>query len=127
MHSTNRQGEAIMRPTYLSNVDEAEMRIWLHTVHSTGTRVLIFSPDTDVYHIGLTHLQLMPGREIIVQLSKSLTSSPKLLHLNALIQALERDPDLGSVPTSLRPQALQSLYVCTGCDYTSFFCWNWQV
>ena len=24
-------------------------------------------------------------------------------------------------PPTLRPQALQSLYVCTGCDYTSYF------
>lgn len=120
-YSTNIQQEEIMRPTYSSNVDEADMRIWLHCVHSAGNRVLIFSPDTDVYHIGATLVHLMPDRQIIVQLSKSLTSSPKLLHLNALIQALESDPDLSKVPTSMRPQALQSLYVCTGCDYISFF------
>ena len=111
----------MVRPTYYSNVDEADMRIWLHCVHSAGNRVLIFSPDTDVYHIGLTLVKAMPGKEIVVQLSKSLTSSTKILNLNVLVEALERDPDLSQIPTSFRPQALQTLYVCTGCDYISFF------
>ena len=30
-------------------------------------------------------------------------------------------PDLSLIPLEIRPQVLQSLYVCTGCDYTSFF------
>lgn len=111
----------VPRPTYSSNADEADLRIWLHCVHSTGNNILIFSPDTDVYHIGLTHIQLMPSKQIIIQLSKSLSVSPKLLHLNALVQALHDDPDLSPIPTSWIPQAIQSLYVCTGCDYISFF------
>ena len=31
------------------------------------------------------------------------------------------DPDLSSIPPEQRPQAIQSLYACTGCDYVSFF------
>ena len=30
-------------------------------------------------------------------------------------------PDLASIPVSERAQAIQTLYLCTGCDYVSFF------
>ena len=33
--------------------EEADMRIWLHCIHSVGTKKLVFSPDTDVIHIGM--------------------------------------------------------------------------
>jgi len=114
-YSTNKESEAMIRPTFTSNVDEADMRIWLHSLHSVGNRILVFSPDTDVYHIGLTQIY---GKHVIIQLSKSLNVSPKLLDLNALLDALEKDPDLSSIQVSLKAQ---SLFVCTGCDYTSFF------
>ena len=44
-----------LEPCYHSNAEEADTRIWLHVKHSAGNRKLIFSPDNDVYHIGLTN------------------------------------------------------------------------
>ena len=44
-----------------------------------------------------------------------------LLHLNQLHQALTSDPDLSLVPPSLIDRVLQTLYICSGCDYSSFF------
>ena len=35
------------------NAEEADMRIWLHVIHSAGQKKLVLSPETDVYHIGL--------------------------------------------------------------------------
>ena len=32
------------------NAEEADTRVWLHVVQSAGTRKLLVSPDTDVYH-----------------------------------------------------------------------------
>ena len=61
--------------------------------------------------ISLTHLHLIPGKQVIVQLSKSVTFTPKLLHLNVLIQDLENDPYLSEIPVCLRPQVLQTIYV----------------
>ena len=43
------------------------------------------------------------------------------VHLSSLINALNRDPDLSSVESSLLPQIHQTLFVVTGCDYISFF------
>ena len=82
---------------------------------------LIYSPDTDVYHIGLTVLSEIPEREVIVQLSKRTDRKARYIHINSLIEALHTDPDLCQVSPELRPQLLQSLYIATGSDYTSFF------
>ena len=35
------------------NAEELDTRIWLHAVNSAGTKKLVLSRDTDVYHIGL--------------------------------------------------------------------------
>lgn len=62
----------------------------------------------------------MPQKSIIIQLSKSLKESTKLLDLNSLINSLETDPDLSEIPFNERPQVLQTLHACTGCDYVSY-------
>ena len=96
--------------------------MWLHCLNTPGQRKLIFSPDTDVYHIGLTLLsQFVPGSEIFIQLSKSYTEDARFLNLNALLTAISGDYALNSIPEELQLQSLQTLYVCTGCDYISFF------
>ena len=41
-------------PLYNSNAQEADNRIWCHTTQSEAINILIYSPDTDVYTIGLT-------------------------------------------------------------------------
>ena len=123
-YSTNHGNERLPRPCFYSNADEADSRVWLHCIHSSGTRKLIFSPDTDIYHIGLTIPRTdtcMSDVQIIVQLSKSYKDSPRFVDLSALCNAIERDPDLSDIQEDFRCQSLQSVYVSTGCDYISFF------
>ena len=36
-----------------THAEESDTKVWLHLVHDTGNRKLLFSPDTNVYHIGL--------------------------------------------------------------------------
>ena len=74
----------------------------------------------DVYHVGITIAQRLTETEIVVQLKKSFREGSKLLLLSKLLEALQSDPDLHAIPSVLRPQSVQSLYVCTGCDYVSF-------
>ena len=63
-------------------------------MQSSGTRNLIFSADTDVYHIGMTQILHMPSSDFIVQLSKPSDKDSRFIQMNSLIQALENDPDL---------------------------------
>ena len=51
-----------------SNAEETDLRIWLHCVHSSGTRKMLYSPDTDVYNIGLPIMQEHPSLEVYIEL-----------------------------------------------------------
>ena len=117
--STTEDAVEHLEPCYFSNAEEADTRVWLHTKHSTGERKLIYSPDTDVYHIGLTSANLV-SHDVIIQLS-TVGRELKLLHLNKLKSALNTDPELHSIPIEKRSEILQVVYVSTGCDFTSFF------
>lgn len=92
-------------PQLACNAEEADTRVWLHVMHSTGTRKLLISPDTDVYHnIGLP----------LCILASPIT---RLLHLNKLHHDLGADPGLALVPPGLRDRILQTMFICSGCDY----------
>ena len=103
-----------------SNAEEADTRIWLHVKSSAGRRKLVLSPDTDVYHIGLPIIA-QTDLEVIVRLSSFSSLEHRLLDMQGLIKALINDPDLGTIQPSLLPSVIQMLYVCTGCDFISFF------
>lgn len=58
---------------------------------------------------------------IIIQLSKSYKNGGKFVDFKAFNEAVWFDPDVKGIPQSEKLQALQAIYVCTGCDYISFF------
>jgi len=60
-----------MRPDLHTNADEADLWVWLHCKKSLGRQKLIFSQDTDVYHIGLSEIAHIPDTEIIAQLNNT--------------------------------------------------------
>ncbi len=35
------------------NAEEADTKMWLHVLKSDGSHKLVWSPDTDVFHVGL--------------------------------------------------------------------------
>ena len=107
-------------PTYTCNAEETDTRLWLHVARTECNQILVLSPDTDVYLIGLP-LECTSEKNIIVQISKMNSMELKLLCLNQLVQALQNDPDLSSIPDSQLNHLIQTLYVVTGCDYISFF------
>ena len=102
------------------NAEEADTRIWLHVIKSAGEKKLVISADTDVYHVGLP---VVAGTsiEVLVQLSSITSLELRLLDMQALITAFCNDSDLAKLPTPLSPLAMQVLYVCSGCDFISFF------
>ena len=116
-------GGALPLPVYEYNSDsnEADMRIWKHAFETQATRILIYSPDTDIYNIGLPLLSEIPNKEVIVQYNVLHSPICSYLHINNLIKALELDPDLASLPHFHLPKIFQMLFICSGCDYLSYF------
>lgn len=109
-------------PLLNCSTEEAETRIWLHVRQSCGTRKLVRSTDTDVFHIGLP----ISTQHVYVQISTLTSPDARFLHLNLLRTALAGDPDLATAPASQLPKILQTAFICTGCDYISCFfrCWK---
>ena len=106
-------------PNYSSNVEETDTRLWLHVKNTTCRHILVLSPDTDIYHIGLP--LSLENKQILTQVSPLKAKDVKLIDLQALIKALRHDPDLVGVAPDSIPKIMQTLFVCTGCDYVSFF------
>ena len=67
-HPNNVPSIAIPLSEYYSNAIEADTRIWRHAIQTQGTNILIYSPDTDVYNIGLgLHVVNCTSKQYIVQ------------------------------------------------------------
>lgn len=115
-----------LQPELYTNADEADLRVWLDCKNSFGQHKLIYSPDTDVYHIGLSEAPKMPDCDIIVQLQlrKGHTDEARCVHMN-LLMALQNDPDLSLVTTCIRPGIIQSTYVLLVAVITSLFSMDW--
>ena len=86
----------------------------------SGNKVLIYSPDTDVYNIGLALLHGTP-KGYAIQLNVPHATEQKYLFLNNLVTAFYNNRDLASLPGTKRELIMQTLFVCTGCDFISYF------
>lgn len=107
-------------PAFSCNAEETDTMLWLHAKKTHCSKILVLSPDTDVYMIGLP-LQCTREKDIIVQISDMNSRELRLISMKRLIAALLNDPDLANVAAGTHFQILQSLFVSTGCDYVSFF------
>ena len=107
-------------PAYSCNAEETDTMLWLHAKRTNCNKILVLSPDTDVYMIGLP-LQCTQDKDIIVQISDMNSRELKLLYMKRLTAALSNDPDLASVAAATHTKVVQTLFVVTGCDYISFF------
>ena len=94
--------------------------VWLHASKTNCKTILILSPDTDVYMIGLP-LNCMQDKNIIVQISTFNSREVMVLYMNRMRSALSSDPDLANITRISLSMILQTLFVVTGCDYISFF------
>ena len=106
-------------PEYTCNAEEADSRVWLHIQRTAWKHILLVSPDADVYHIGLG--LDMGTTHVLVQVSPIHSRKIHYIDMRALTLALANDPDLAGIPSCILPQVFQTLFVCSGCDYTSFF------
>lgn len=105
---------------YRTNSEEADCRIWRHATQSTARKMLICSPDTDIYNIGLNYIS-STSKHYIIKINAYSAIETSFIDLPNLHHALTNDPDLASVPRAYLANILQTLFICTGCDYVSFF------
>ena len=114
-------GHSIPQPThaYKSNAQEADMRVWRHATQTSSQQILIYSPDTDVYNIGLPLVQVQSTRKYVVQINLP-QYPPRYVDVNKLLLAFQHDPDLASLPQNNLGNIMLQLYIVTGCDYVSY-------
>ena len=107
-------------PRFTCTAEETDTRMWLHVRKTECKNILIMSPDTDVYNIGLP-LPSIQEKEIIIQISTYSARESKFLHLSGLVSTLRNNPDLTLICPNILLQVFQMIYATTGSDYTSFF------
>lgn len=90
-----------------SDAQEADMRVWRHALQTEKVRVLIYSPDTDVYNIGLTLVQ--PPKQYVVQINLP-RNTPRYVNVNQLLKSFQCDPDLASLSLKAILAALCNSY-----------------
>ena len=107
-------------PEYTCNAEEADSRVWLHIERPACKHILLVSPDTDVYYIGLG--LDMGTTHVLIQVHVSLIHCREIhyIDMRALTLALANDPDLAGIPSCILPRVFQTLFVYSGCDYTFF-------
>ena len=82
-------------PSYNSNALKADNRAWCHATQTAAMSVIINSPDTDVYQIGLS---VPDNKEYIVQFNFHHATDKKYIILKQFKRAFHVDPDLHALP-----------------------------
>ena len=85
-----------------------------------NVKPVIYSPDTDVYNIGLPFSSQLVSTTMIIQLNVPHTNEKKYLNINMMRTALQKDSDLGNLCQEKLCRIFQTLFICTGCDYVSY-------
>jgi hypothetical protein len=107
-------------PSLVSNIQEGDSLVWLHGIKSQCKNILIYSPDTDTTHIGLSVAARHNDKKFVVMLRRCAYNS-QYIDINTLLQSLQNDIDLQGLLVDNIVRVFQMLYISTGCDYVSFF------
>ena len=73
---------------YYSTAQEADTGIWRHAMQSQASSVLIYSPDTDVYNIGLSFTKQRHTTTYIVQINVPHADETRYININNLQTAM---------------------------------------
>ena len=104
---------------FQSNHEESDTQIWLHVSDTRCNKILIRSVDRDIAMVGLPLMENFADKHVYIQYDSS--KDGKYLHMNNLMQAIDNDDALSEINENIRFKIIQSLYVCSGCDFVSYF------
>ena len=101
------------------NHEESDTQIWLHVKDTNCRKILIRSVDRDIAMVGLPLMEQFQQKQVYIQYDSS--KDGKYLHMNSLVKAVTDDDALSEINENLRCKIVQSLYICSGCDFVSYF------
>ena len=113
-------------PSMKNNHVEGDTLVYLHAVSSKYSKVLIYSPDSDVFFIGLPIAEKLREKTFIIQLKQS-KYDQEYFNMSLFCETVKKTNSLRNVPSGNIASILQSLFICTGCDYISFFRYHSKV
>ena len=103
---------------FCADHEEGDTRVWFHARHFR--KVVIYSPDTDTFLIGLPLISRY-GLSAVVRVEPPGAKDRLVVDVNKLLDSIKRVPDLAMIPEERRASAIAATYIALGCDYTSFF------
>jgi hypothetical protein len=108
-----------------NNHVEGDTMVLLHATKyaNHSSPVVIQSTDTDIIHVALPLVKKYKDLHLILHVTESVTLN-MYIDLKRLIESLARCSDFQNFEKEYIPRELQALYVCSGCDYVSFFSHN---
>ncbi|CAC5419073.1 unnamed protein product [Mytilus coruscus] len=100
------------------NHEEGDTRVWLHAIQSKSQRIIIYSPDTDTFFVGLPFIDSIGDKTIHLQLKDSCFDH-QFVDMRMFALQISNDMCLKGLSTSV--DCLQMVYISSGCDFVSFF------
>ncbi|CAC5360348.1 unnamed protein product [Mytilus coruscus] len=101
-----------------SNHEEGDTRVWLHAIQSKSQRIIIYSPDTDKFIVGLPFIDSIGDKTIYLQLKDSCFDHQ---FVDMRMFSLQMSNDMCLKGLSKSADCLQMVYIASGCDFVSFF------
>ncbi|CAC5406690.1 unnamed protein product [Mytilus coruscus] len=101
-----------------SNHEEGDTRVWLHAIKSKSQRIIIYSPDTDTFVVGLPFIDSIGDKTIYLQLKDSCFDH-RFVDMRMFALQMSNAMCLKGLSTSVN--CLQMVYISSGCDSVSFF------
>ncbi|CAC5421245.1 unnamed protein product [Mytilus coruscus] len=94
-----------------SNHEEGDTRVWLHAIHSKSQRIIIYSPDTDTFFVGLPFIDCLGDKTIYQQLKDS-TFDHHFVDMHRFSLQMSNDMCLKELGNS--ENCIQMVYIASG-------------
>ncbi|XP_072039333.1 uncharacterized protein [Amphiura filiformis] len=104
---------------FQTNHEESDTQIFLHVIDTTCTTIHIRSVDRDIAMVGLPLFPDFKTKHVFIEFRQ--VPNVSYLNLNTLHKALTNDEYLASLAKGDIGKILQTLYICSGCDFVSYF------
>ena len=113
------KGSVTCCPLYNTNHLEADTSIWYHAVQVDSRKVVLYSPDNDVYNIGLYLAEKYTDKYFLV-CYKLFGETASFMDVTKLSKFLSDNTNLNCFKPFLG-MVIMAVNACSGCDYVSFF------